>query len=264
MRILCRLEECSVYGNLIYRKGNKAMERLTDRFDDGIVGVMSKDKTDLISIFDVIEDPVTSVMVQNAIDQLNNYEATELKPTECASKWDMENECNLRDSEITSLREQLENYIDTGLTPEEIRVQVELKNNCFQRMKNNYEKLLKMWDSTCDGYVTLWRELQAYKDVEEQGLLIKFPPCEPGDIIYEIDAPEHGVIICEVIRVYHSKGWICGVKSNGKFSETYIDIKVIDGHGKGSSYQFEASDIGKLVFITRDAAEEALKGGVPE
>jgi hypothetical protein len=197
---------------------------------------------------------------EDRVIKLAEYEDTGLEPTECASKWDLENECNLRDSEITSLREQLEDYIDTGLTPEEIS---HLKDNANE-WRDAYIKMKEQWKHDCDLLVKCGNELADYRLAEEQGLLIKFPPCEPGDIIYEIDAPEYGLIICEVVRVYHAKSWICGVKTNGKFSETYIDVNVIGGHGKGSSYSFESKDVNKSVFLTREAAEQALKGGGAE
>lgn len=79
------------------------MERLTDRFDDGVTGVMTSDKTDLISIFDVIEDPVIAVMVQNSIDRLTEYEDTRLTPEEIKK---MSTECDLSCVDYKSLEEQ--------------------------------------------------------------------------------------------------------------------------------------------------------------
>ena len=47
---------------------------------------------------------------------------------------------------------------------------------------------------------------------------------------------------------------------NGYLNE---HVKVVDGHGKGSGYEFSISDIDKIVFFTREAAEEELKKAHP-
>jgi hypothetical protein len=138
-----------------------------------------------------------------------------------------------------SVFSKLAEYENTGLTPEEIKAKVELRENCFNHMKSNYEKLLKMWDSTCDGYAILWKELQAYKDAEEQGLLIKFT-CKVGDKVYLIDNNE--ILEVELFGMMHTE---FGIRC---FDDT------CDYFGT----------IGKDVFATREAAEKALKGGAPE
>ncbi len=74
------------------------------------------------------------------------------------------------------------------------------------------------------------------------------PPCRVGDTVYEVDSPEYGIIICKVTRVFYD-------------SEEVV-VNVIDGHGKGSEYYFDFDDFGKTVFLTREEAEAALKGGV--
>jgi hypothetical protein len=74
------------------------------------------------------------------------------------------------------------------------------------------------------------------------------PPCKVGDVVYEVDLPEYGIIVCKVTKVlYDSKEVI---------------INVIDGHGKGSEYYFEFDDFSKTVFLTKEEAEAKLKEGV--
>ena len=72
------------------------------------------------------------------------------------------------------------------------------------------------------------------------------PPCKVGDVVYEIDLPEYGIIVCEVTKV------LCDSRE--------VIVNVTDGHGKGSEYYFEFDDFGKTVFLTKEEAEEALKG----
>jgi len=145
---------------------------------------------------------------------------------------------------FTSTKEivnRLAEYEDTGLTPEEIKAKVELRENCFNHMKKNYEKLLKMWDSTCDGYVTLWKELQVYKDAEEQGLLIKLP-CKVTDTVYHVHEGE--------VKEY----------TISKVGGT--DLRVTTEHNYNPCLcQFNSETIGKTIFLAREAAEEALNGG---
>jgi len=96
---------------------------------------------------------------------------------------------------------------------------------------------------------------------EEQGLLIKLPPCKLGDIIYEVDLPEYGIIHCEVARITYTDGYMCNVKSNGENKGIFVEVKVIEGHGKGSGYSFGLSEFGKSVFLTQAEAEKALLKG---
>ena len=76
------------------------------------------------------------------------------------------------------------------------------------------------------------------------------PPCKVGDVLYEIDLPEYGIITCKATKVLYDSGEIV--------------VNVIDGHGKGSEYYFEFDDFGKTVFATKEEAAEALKGGVED
>jgi hypothetical protein len=107
-------------------------------------------------------------------------------------------------------------------------------------------------DCMDEGIYKYLNKLSAYEDAEEQGLLVKLP-CKDGDTVYEVDIwfKEHGIITCEVFG-FHYK------------NELSFYVKVIEGHGKGSGYEFSVSDIGKTVFLTREAAEQALKGGAVE
>jgi hypothetical protein len=86
-------------------------------------------------------------------------------------------------------------------------------------------------------------------------------PCEVGDTIYEIDMPEYGVIECEVTHVSAFSGYLCGVKQNGKAQGIVVNVTVIKGHGISSTYYFELNDFGKTVFLTEQAAKDALERG---
>jgi hypothetical protein len=162
-----------------------------------------------------------------------------------------------KDKEITSLKEALDisrtevqglskkvaEYQELGLTLEEIK-------DILSVLSENQDDVDE--DGISMGLIHDLLELAKYRKAEEQGLLIKLP-CKVGDTVYEIDVwfKEHGIITCEVFG-FHYK------------NELSFYVKVIEGHGKGSGYEFFVSDIGKTVFLTREAAEEALKGGGTE
>ena len=87
--------------------------------------------------------------------------------------------------------------------------------------------------------------VKQYEEWEKDGTIIR-PPCTVGDLLYEIDLPEYGVIVCKA-------KWM--ILKNG----VSVQVEVVDGHGLGSGYCFEPSDFGKTVFLTREAAEAKLK-----
>lgn len=110
-----------------------------------------------------------------------------------------------------------------------------------------YHKLSNS-DKTCypkeAQQITKWlEELKQYKDAEEQGLLFKLP-CKVGDIAYSIT------------RNFISEYTICSIeKYKEGFFFNWRCEKGIYINARG----FTNYDIGKTVFLTREAAEQALK-----
>lgn len=86
-------------------------------------------------------------------------------------------------------------------------------------------------------------QLKSYKDAEEQGLLLRLP-CKIGDIAYSIT------------RNFISEYTICSIeKYKEGFFFNWRCEKGIYINARG----FTNYDIGKTVFLTREAAEQALK-----
>ena len=81
------------------------------------------------------------------------------------------------------------------------------------------------------------KELQAYKDKQEQGLLIELP-CKVGDTVYRLTASKNAYYKTRVSRItiYEDSIWVHFF------------------NGKGVSIK----EIGKTVFLTEAEAEEAL------
>ena len=97
------------------------------------------------------------------------------------------------------------------------------------------------FEKFCDyllNFQRLEKELQKYKDLEEQGLLLKLP-CKIGDTLWWID-------------VY---GDLKNSEVNSMFIEYGIDGIVIET----LICNVNESEIGKTVFLTKEEAEAALE-----
>lgn len=99
---------------------------------------------------------------------------------------------------------------------------------------------------------TILDRLAYYEDMEEQGRLVVLP-CKVGETVYVTESrfylgKEHTGIQKGIVYGYElveGCGWVIWVHMEG---ETY----------SGNAYRF--SDFGKTVFLTREEAEQALRG----
>ena len=90
----------------------------------------------------------------------------------------------------------------------------------------------------------LYKQLAEYEDLEEQGLLLKLP-CKVGDTVYSITR--------DFISEYNIRNFIC--YDNGNIFFDWKCVKGIYLNIKG----FHIDDIGKTVFLTKEAAEKELE-----
>lgn len=139
---------------------------------------------------------------------------------------------------IRAVLRRLAAYEDTGMTPEEARA----ARDVVARLNATAKPL--------DG------PIQGTKN----HLLIK--PCEVGDLLYEIDAPDYGVITCKVLSVTYYHGPIGHIPGEETVADWTVEVEVVAGHGRGSSYNFEGNDFGKTVFVTPEQAHAAIVTGV--
>lgn len=102
------------------------------------------------------------------------------------------------------------------------------------------------------------KHLLELAQAEKDGRLVVLP-CKVGDLLYEVDLPKYGVITCKVLHVGTYNGPVAHVEGNPMVSAVSVGVEVVEGHGKGSGYAFEAEDFGKTVFLTREEAEAALE-----
>jgi hypothetical protein len=121
----------------------------------------------------------------------------------------------------------LKAYENTGLEPEQIKQ----LNDAFTNVQ---KKLAKAFD-----------DLLEYKDLEEQGLLIKLP-CKVEDFVFEANINRNIV-----------SSYIVTAIVVGKNSRNY-KWELLDGIYSNSN-GFNEFALGKTVFTTQEEAEKALK-----
>lgn len=141
-------------------------------------------------------------------------------------------ECANQHNQLTEWLEELKSYKDIG-TPKELK---ELKENgAFTGLE-----LAKL--------AIMQKELKEYKDLEEQGLLVRLP-CKVGDTVYRVNAGAKQPIIPMTVSEIH---FLCYK------NERAVRFDAIGKEDMGEScYRLE--DIGKIVFLTREEAEKKLE-----
>lgn len=127
-----------------------------------------------------------------------------------------------------------------------------------EKNENGYgyskESLLSYDENGCiNGYSehclkAIWK-LAEYEDLEEQGLLLRLP-CNVGDYVYT-NVSVKGWYMRKKDRPYKAKIVFMGI--NGV--DNFINVTF----GKGMMFQFNFSQIGKKVFLTKEEAEQALE-----
>lgn len=162
-------------------------------------------------------------------------------------------------------------YEDTGLEPEEAEAcKVALMGKSIAEIKEiealPLGRLKEIAKAYVEGrYIVMKKReragvdrLQEIAAADVEGRLVVLP-YKIGDILYEIDDPEYGVIVCKVLWVDAYIGPAGHVEGNEQVNTFVCSIEVIEGHGLGSCYTFEPYDIGRTVFLTHEEAEAAMR-----
>lgn len=90
------------------------------------------------------------------------------------------------------------------------------------------------------------QRLAEYEDAEEQGLLLRLP-CKVGDMVYEANKVRNMISTYEITEIIINK-----------FGVSFFRWNLIDGiYSALTGCPIEC--FGKSVFLTKEAAEEALK-----
>lgn len=132
---------------------------------------------------------------------------------------------------------RLAEYEDTGLEPQEIMEAIK-KGHVYQ-------------------YPTIFgkdfMEVKELIDAEEQGLLV-WLPCKVGDSFFAIRkfCDEHGELE-ESVEHWGSDCYYCNLACNG-------ELRVVERKFNSIHHIIaEKESIGKVIFLTREAAEKALE-----
>lgn len=97
--------------------------------------------------------------------------------------------------------------------------------------------------------ISAMQELQQYMELEEQGRLLKLP-CAVGDTVYT-NLSATGWYLRKKNRPYAVKIVFIGINGANNLMNVVYE--------NGNMTQFLFSEIGKTVFLTREAAEKALE-----
>ena len=164
-----------------------------------------------------------------------NSENTKLETSDENANEVYKNTCILyanQEEQYAEWLEELKSYKDIG-TPKELK---ELKENgAFTGLE-----LAKL--------AIMQKELKKYKDLEEQGLLMRLP-CKVGDTVYRVNAGAKQPIIPMTVSEIH---FLCYK------NERAVRFDAIGKEDMGEScYRLE--DIGRIVFLTREEAEKKLE-----
>lgn len=157
-----------------------------------------------------------------------NSENTKLETSDENANEVYKNTCILyanQEEQYAEWLEELKSYKDIG-TPKELK---ELKENgAFTGLE-----LAKL--------VIMQKELKKYKDLEEQGLLVRLP-CKVGDTLYCIDNEIVELLIVNSFRIYN-------------FNRIEIDFENVSGFTLCTF----SGELDEGYFLTREESEKKLE-----
>lgn len=116
---------------------------------------------------------------------------------------------------------------------------------CKGLLQKAYE-VVKNYDGMYEVMRPLAEKLHEYTVLEEQGLLLK-PKCVPGDYVWEINAERNIISEYEVSSIRYG------------INKTFHYMWALRDGIHGELDGFWDKDIGKTVFLSKEAAEKALK-----
>lgn len=127
------------------------------------------------------------------------------------------------------LKERLAAYEDTGLTPGEVKSMQEEHFSGLEMAKLHSALM----------------ELKKYQEADKDGRLAVLP-CKAGDTVYEVTSRK-------TISEYRVKA------IRVELFCTFIEWDIVAGFVDKSIFGVPVDEIGKTIFLTREAAEKALE-----
>lgn len=147
--------------------------------------------------------------------------------------------------------ERLTNFDDIGIIPKLEEIVSELSKEQDRYIVNRLVELKiepNILENQLKEIHRLNKILKEYKELEEQGRLIKLP-CKVVDKVYlvlETDLDEYEIVESMLIGYCN--------RMNNEYFSMYIDCEEIN-----DSLEFKREDFGKEIFLTREEAEAKLK-----
>ena len=129
--------------------------------------------------------------------------------------------------------DRLKAYEDTGRTPEEVTALGKLFDYALEESKTLMEQL------------ALLNRIRNLAEADRDGRLV-VPPCKAGDTVYEVTSRK-------TISEYRVKA------IRMELFCTFIEWDIVAGFVDKSIFGVPVDEIGKTVFLTREAAEKALE-----
>ena len=119
-------------------------------------------------------------------------------------------------------------------------------------MKEQRERLIELLDEAIANEMTPISNIADY--LLNNGVIV--PPCKVGDMIYTIEPRFYNYTKHEGVQ----RGIVekCELTGNHRLS---MWVKLEEGE-PSTMYCYKSLSFGKTVFLTREEAERALKGGV--
>lgn len=144
------------------------------------------------------------------------------------------------------------------------------KNECNREMICRFEDCdiceeycPHMNEDNCSCLQAVLEKLGEYEDAEEQGLLLRLP-CKVGDTVYH---ESQYATVHKGVQAYQITNIMISQNKKGKWTKKYRAMMLLNGRIVDLQLNFSFDDLGKTVFLTKEAAEQALaemKGGSNE
>ena len=157
---------------------------------------------------------------------------------------------------IDMLTERLAAYEDTGLSPEDVNDLASVReispeaeyaiNKHADSLIERLDKLLHKDDSALEAYRATGltpERVAELSQAEQDGRLVVLP-CKAGDTVYVTFAEGYRPFVVDRIHILAN-----------------CNVQVRMRHFCNETLWLSASEFGKTVFLTREEAEDALKGG---
>ena len=142
--------------------------------------------------------------------------------------------CEVEPAGVREMMDRLAAYEDTGLEPEEV-----LPKDKADEIALKLTQLADL-ESICS-----YTRLRELAEADKDGRLV-VPPCKVGDTVYEVTSRK-------TISEYRVKA------IRVELFCTFIEWDIVAGFVDKSILGVPVNEIGKTVFLTREAAEKALE-----